>query len=69
MRPGRLRNRNRELRLAAPRRSFEQQRLLQLRGQEDNLGHHGVNEVARCRDLAGKFLKRIEHPQSSPTVN
>ena len=34
MRPGRLRNRDRELRLAAPRRPFKQQRLLQLRGQK-----------------------------------
>jgi hypothetical protein len=32
--------------------AFEQQRLLEFRGQEDNLGHHGIDEVARGGELA-----------------
>src|ERR1017187_1629503 len=50
-----------ELRLPGPRGSLKQERLFELRGQIDDLYHHRIDEVARCRQFAGEFVKRIKH--------
>jgi hypothetical protein len=67
MRPGRLRNRDRELRFAAARRPFKQQRLLQLRGQKDNPGHHRVNEVPGRLEPLHQIIEGFKHPAPSFT--
>jgi hypothetical protein len=67
MRPGRLSNRNCELRFAAPRRPFKQQRLLQLSRQKDNPGHYRVDEVPGRFEPFHQIVERFKHPASSIT--
>jgi hypothetical protein len=48
IRSGRCSHRDRELGLPLTCGTFEEEGLPELRGQEDDLGHHGVDEIA-CR--------------------
>jgi hypothetical protein len=53
------------LRLATSRRAFEQHRLLQLGSQEDNPGHHRIDEVAGGFQLGREFVERFKHRDPS----